>query len=274
MLLRLHYTGSPEWLGGDEEAQLERADLVERETGARWSVIGACPAAASVTPRSDALAAPSGCEREADRGTRACWKATAPCHGHGLEANRPLSPVSGHGRYGMNAASPSPRPVAAAWRLRGVATRPHRPVSTRCSIASTPATSSAGVKLQWPWRATYAWRRRRRAGALHRASVGVLLLDRYELVGDGVEVQLRHLEPAAGDRGLREPSHGGDVRADVRARGQRFRGPSGGRVPLGGKGPVPAAHRATARAAARSRRPPSTSRCHPRPARSTADPTR
>jgi hypothetical protein len=58
VLLTLHYMGSPEWLGGEEEARLERADFVERETGARWSVIGACPASASVTPRSDALAAP------------------------------------------------------------------------------------------------------------------------------------------------------------------------------------------------------------------------
>jgi hypothetical protein len=43
VLLTLHYTGSPEWLGREEEAQLERADLVERETGARWRVIGARP---------------------------------------------------------------------------------------------------------------------------------------------------------------------------------------------------------------------------------------
>jgi hypothetical protein len=41
VLLTLHYTGSPEWLGADAEAQLERADLVEPETGLpkrrRWN---------------------------------------------------------------------------------------------------------------------------------------------------------------------------------------------------------------------------------------------
>jgi hypothetical protein len=67
VLLTLHYTGSPEWLGGEEEAQLERADLVERETGARWRVIGACAASASVTPRSDALAAPIHATRDRSR---------------------------------------------------------------------------------------------------------------------------------------------------------------------------------------------------------------
>src|SRR4051794_15287780 len=59
------------------------------------------------------------------------------------------------------------------------------------------------------------------AGPSHGMRVDALLLDRYELVGDGVEVQLRHLEPTAGDRGLREPANGGGVCADVRARRQR-----------------------------------------------------
>ena len=31
-------------------------------------------------------------------------------------------------------------------------------MSTRCRSASTPATNSAGVKLQWPQRSTYACR--------------------------------------------------------------------------------------------------------------------
>lgn len=41
VLLVLHYTGAPEWLGPDEEAVLERGELVEPETGlpkrGRWN---------------------------------------------------------------------------------------------------------------------------------------------------------------------------------------------------------------------------------------------
>ena len=59
------------------------------------------------------------------------------------------------------------------------------------------------------------------AGVAHCTRVDPFLLDRYELVGDGVEVELRDLEPTGEDRGLCEPSERGDVGADVRPCSQR-----------------------------------------------------
>ena len=93
---------------------------------------------------------------------------------------------------------------------------------TRWLIASTPATSSAGLKLQCPKLATNACRSRLPSPAARDlAGVEVLLLHRDELVADGVQVEFRDRQVPGRDRGPLQRPDRGRVGRDVGVPRQR-----------------------------------------------------
>jgi hypothetical protein len=84
VLLLVHYLGAPEWLGGSEEAQLETAGLVERESGLpirrRWNERQARAYAEEVARRG-LVAVPDG------------WQGPEGTHRVLLIATSPISPA-------------------------------------------------------------------------------------------------------------------------------------------------------------------------------------
>ena len=139
-----------------------------------------------------------------------------------LGSNGPLSPESGSGWYGTNAAASSPRLLAKSSSFCGSATESQRPVATRWLMASTPATISDAENAQWPKRSTYAWRSRLLLPAARTTSAYVVLhLHRHERVVDRVQVELGHLQVPGRHRRLLERRDRSRVGRDVRARRQR-----------------------------------------------------
>jgi DNA-binding MarR family transcriptional regulator len=109
-------------------------------------------------------------------------------------------------------------------------------------MASTPATSSAGVKLQWPWRATYVWRRRPSGVLCARCAIAsnchddrVRETQRVARQHDGMSCAelarwafvtpqamnalVSRLEQRRLVRRRRDPTHGRVLRASVTAKG-------------------------------------------------------